>query len=128
MRKIAYVLLAGCLLATTTTAMADGVLSKAEIEEILSGNIRVGFITGSLSGRVGQIKYLHNPDGSLSAKNEWGGTGNGTWQVSDDGKLCIDWKNKIGSRATEGCFSVEGDKETISFARENFKIRPGSEW
>ena len=72
MRKIAYVLLAGGLLATTTTAaMADAPLSKAEIEGILSGNIRVGYITGSLSGRVGQIKYIHNPDGTFSAKNEW---------------------------------------------------------
>ena len=76
-----------------------------------------------------QWHVYHEPDGRMRLRNPGGHKDEGTWEITDDGQWCRQWK----SGGKKACFIYFQNGDELEYwysdrsrMRGKFKIRPGN--
>ena len=75
-------------------------LSAKEVREVFQGN--------TVSATSGDT-FFFDRDGKIVGSGSYGGTVKGSWNITDDGRLCI---SNLNSSTSGGCYKVYFDNST----------------
>ena len=101
---------AALLLAAATSALADEPMGAGEIRDMITGNTLIGKTEKGYAFHV-----YHNPNGKMSGQARLTYYDVGTWEVTDDGKYCRQWKK--WRRGWRDCFLLS------SLGEDQFRLK-----
>jgi len=102
LRVISLVAL-GILLAVTSGAQAQGVLSADVIKQSLAGN------TAEVINQSNSTFVFYAPDGAMRMLNQFLGSDQGVWRVTPEGDFCGKWtKLRDGREACAPLIDIGG--------------------
>ena len=94
-------------------------LNALEVEDLVKGNTVFGYNPSDDSSYT----MFHSGDGGVRAElrnvNGEKSLSDGTWWVTDNGKLCLDWDN---FHWVNSCVFVVRDNESLTFKDDNGRV------
>ncbi len=121
---LAALIIAGVAIGVVGSGAGDAearprILDRAEASALLSGNTVFGFDPRTESEFT--VFYSGNGRARAELRNVNGRTdrSNGSWWITDEGKLCIDWENY---RWISLCARIVREADSLTFIDDNRRI------